>query len=110
TGTSGNVTVNAGAANRLVITGTGTQTAGATQSLTITAKDAGGSTVTSYTGDKALTFSGAASSTNPVTAPTVSDKTGVAVAFGTARSEERRVGRACGCRATPDALKIYKAE
>src|SRR5204863_7732841 len=63
-----------GAATRLVITGTGTQTAGTPQSLTITAKDGAGSTVTSYTGDKTLTFSGATASTSPVTAPTVSDR------------------------------------
>src|SRR5205823_8128765 len=46
TGTSGNVTITAGAATRLVIMGSGAQTAGATQSLTITAKDGAGSTVT----------------------------------------------------------------
>ncbi|MEI7664354.1 MAG: hypothetical protein WCK34_19255, partial [Bacteroidota bacterium] len=74
-------TVTSATATRLVITGSTSQTAGAAQSLTITAKDAGGTTITNYAGDKTLTFSGASSSTNPTTAPTVTNKTGMAVAF-----------------------------
>ena len=57
-------------------------TAGGTVNLTITAVDAGGNTATSFTGDQSLTFSGA-STVGPNT-PTVSSKTGTAVAFGTA--------------------------
>src|SRR5207253_7711426 len=64
------------------ITGSGTQTAGTTQNLTITAKDAAGNVATSYTGDKTLTFSGAGASSNPVTNPTVTSKTGTAANFG----------------------------
>ncbi|WP_205749457.1 invasin domain 3-containing protein [Aquirufa rosea] len=82
--TSGNVSINAGSANKFVITGTGTQTAGSSQTITITAKDAQGNTVTSYAGDKSLTFSGASSSLSPVTSPTVSDKNSNAVNVGTA--------------------------
>ncbi|MHA8072891.1 hypothetical protein V7S77_13330, partial [Aquirufa ecclesiirivi] len=52
--TSGAITVNSGAATKLVITGTGTQTAGASQSITITAKDASGNTATGYTGVKSI--------------------------------------------------------
>ena len=75
---------------RLVVTGGGTQTAGGgtqtaggSQGLTITAKDASGNPDTTYTGSKTLIFSGAGSSANPVTAPTVADSTGAA---------QRRVG------------------
>ncbi|WP_269009631.1 invasin domain 3-containing protein [Aquirufa ecclesiirivi] len=82
--TSGSITMNAGSANRLVITGTGTQTAGTTQTITITAKDAQGNTITSYTGDKSLTFSGALSSLSPVTTPKVTDKNSNQVSLGTA--------------------------
>ena len=84
-GVSGSVTITSGAATRLVITGSATQTAGATQNLTITAKDNSGNTVTTYGGNKNLTFSGA----NPSPAdslPTVTDRTGIARAFGVATS------------------------
>ena len=67
------VTFAPGVATKLVVTGSGTQTAGAAQSLTITALDAFGNTATGYAGAKNLTFSGANSSTNPVTAPTVTN-------------------------------------
>ena len=43
--------------------------------LTVTATDPYGNTDTGYTGTKNLTFSGANSSTNPVTAPTVGPTT-----------------------------------
>ncbi|WP_459471052.1 invasin domain 3-containing protein [Aquirufa beregesia] len=82
--TSGSITINPGSANRLVITGTGTQIAGNTQTITITAKDASGNTITSYAGDKALTFSGALSSLSPVTTPKVTDKNSNQVSMGTA--------------------------
>ncbi|MHA8065026.1 hypothetical protein, partial [Aquirufa aurantiipilula] len=39
--------------------------------ITITAKDASGNTASGYTGAKSLTFSGATSSSSPVTAATV---------------------------------------
>lgn len=44
------VTVNV-VATRLVVTGSSTQTAGSSQSLTITARDASGNVATTYTGD-----------------------------------------------------------
>ena len=45
----------------------------------VTAVDSGGRTVATYTGDHSLTFSGANNSTNPVTTPTVTDKTAAPV-------------------------------
>ncbi|MCZ2476427.1 hypothetical protein G9H61_13370, partial [Aquirufa ecclesiirivi] len=79
--------------------GTGTQTAGTTQTITITAKDAQGNTVTAYTGAKSLTFSGANSSSSPTTAPTVNT-----TAFGTATSVTFSNGVATAT------LALYQAE
>ncbi|MFL0163418.1 hypothetical protein, partial [Aquirufa salirivi] len=81
--TSSSVTVNPGAATKLVVTGSATQTAGTSNSITITAKDASGNTVTGYTGSKNLTFSGATSSTAPVTTPKVTNTAAADIAFGT---------------------------
>ncbi|MHA8102752.1 hypothetical protein PQG46_13025, partial [Aquirufa nivalisilvae] len=72
--TSSSITVSPGAATKFIVTGTGTQTAGGSQTVTLTAKDASGNTATGYTGDKSIVFSGANSSTNPSTAATASDK------------------------------------
>ncbi|MHA8064940.1 invasin domain 3-containing protein, partial [Aquirufa aurantiipilula] len=102
--TSGNVTMGSGAATRLVVTGTGTQTAGSSQTITVTAKDASGNTVTTYTGDHAITFAGAASSSNPVTVPTVTDKTAAAVDFATATTMTFTSGVATG------SMTLYKVE
>ncbi|MFL0163411.1 hypothetical protein, partial [Aquirufa salirivi] len=79
--TSANVTIGAGSASKFIITGTGTQTAGASQNITITAKDASGNTATGYTGAKSITFSGANASSSPATNPTVASTN-----FGTATS------------------------
>ena len=59
-------------------------TAGAGDNLTIMAQDTAGNTVTSYGGDRTLTFGGA--STIGANQPTVTSKTGAAVAFGTAET------------------------
>ncbi|MFY9160631.1 beta strand repeat-containing protein, partial [Aquirufa ecclesiirivi] len=82
--TSGSTVVNPGAATKLVITGTGTQTAGSSQNITLRAYDVSGNIATSYTGDKSLTFSGANVSSSPATNPTVTDKNAAAINFGTA--------------------------
>jgi hypothetical protein len=82
TGTSSSVTMNVGSATRLVITGTGSQLAGASQNLTITARDSSGNVATSYTGDKLLKFSGSGPSPNPTTYPKVTDKDGTQNQFG----------------------------
>jgi hypothetical protein len=84
TGVSGTVLIQTGAATRLVITGASTQVAGTTQNLTITAKDSSGNTVTSYAGDKSLTFAGGDSSLSPSQPATITDKNGVARPFGAA--------------------------
>jgi hypothetical protein len=107
---SGTITVGAGTATRLGITGSATQTAGTFQNLTITAKDASGNTVTSYTGDKSLTFSGANPSTNPVTNPTVTDKTGTAKNFGTATTITFTNGVATVSGSSSGSMTLYKAE
>jgi hypothetical protein len=83
TGISGTVRINPGTASRLVITGSGTQAAGTTQNLTITAADSSGNAATGYSGPKSLTFSGALPSTDPVTPPTVTNASGAATSFGT---------------------------
>jgi hypothetical protein len=82
TGISGNVSIVSGGATRLVITGSASQTAGTTQNLTITARDGSGNTVASYQNDHELTFFGAQPSTDPVQYPSVTNKNGVPVAFG----------------------------
>jgi len=75
------VALNPGAPSRLVIDGLGSQTAGVAQGLTITAQDSYGNTATGYSGDKALTFSGASAAPDG-TVPTVTDKDGNAIDFG----------------------------
>lgn len=60
-----------------------TPAAGATNNLTITAQDTNDATVTTYTGSRNLTFSGASASPN-ATAPTVVNSSGTATAFGSA--------------------------
>ncbi|MFL0163400.1 beta strand repeat-containing protein, partial [Aquirufa salirivi] len=97
--TSSSITMNAGAATKLVVTGTGTQTAGGSQTLTVTAKDANGNTATTYTGAKSITFSGALASPSPATTPTVAGTN-----FGTATSMTFTAGVATG------SMILYKAE
>jgi adhesin/invasin len=80
-GVSGTVSIAVGAAARFVVTGSATQTAGQSQSLTITAVDQSGNTATGYGGDASLTFGGAAAAGSNL--PTATDKTGSPVAFGT---------------------------
>src|SRR5262249_26537389 len=59
----------------------GTATAGHADQLTITAEDAYGNVATGYTGDHDVTFAGGATSPDS-TAPTVADRNGTPVAFG----------------------------
>ena len=92
TGTSSSFNITAGSATHLVITGTGTQTAGASQTIIITAKDAGGNTATSYSGSYNLTFSGASSSPNPVTNPTVTNNSASAIPFGSSTNIQFSLG------------------
>ncbi len=102
-------TVTSGAATQLVLTpATTSPTAGAADNLTITAKDAANATVTGYTGDKLLTFSGAG--TIGALQPTVTDKTGAAVAFGTATTITFTNGVATIAGASNGVMRLYKAE
>ncbi|MDE2215176.1 MAG: hypothetical protein KGJ61_08700 [Candidatus Omnitrophica bacterium] len=79
------VTVSSAAAVSLTLSAaSGSITAGATDQLTITAYDTYGNVATGYTGDKTFTFSGA--NTIGSYHPTVTNKTGGAVDFGTSET------------------------
>src|SRR5581483_5247072 len=84
-------------------------TAGAADNLTVTAKDAYGNTETGYTGDKTLTFTGASDSPN-ATHPTVTSKTGVAIAFGTGETITFASGVASVSGSNNGVMKLYKVE
>lgn len=90
-------------AKHLEMTGASSQTAGLSQSITVTVKNGDGSTDTSYTGDHDLTFSGLADAPD-ATHPTCSDNNSSDVAFGTATTLTFTAGVA-----TCD-LKAFKAE
>ena len=78
------LTVGNAATSKYVLTAaSATPAAGAGDDLTITAQDAYGNLATGYTGSHSLVFSGASASTGG-NLPTVSDSSGVDVAFGTA--------------------------
>lgn len=103
------VTLASGALDHFSLTAvTTTPTAGATDNLTATAKDSAGNTVTSYGGDQTLTFSGA--STIGANQPTVTSKTGTAVAFGTAETITFTSGVATVSGSNNGVMKLYKAE
>ncbi len=63
---------------------TGTQTAGTSFTITITAYDTYGNVATGYTGSQSLIFSGPSNSPSPSTVPTAKNSSGTAVNFGTA--------------------------
>jgi hypothetical protein len=103
------VTLTSGALHHFSLTpATTTPTAGAGDSLTITAKDSAGNTVTAYSGDQTLTFSGA--STIGANQPTVTSKTGTAVAFGTAETIAFANGVATVAGSSNGVMTLYKAE
>lgn len=83
-------------------------TAGAADNLTITAKDSAGHTVTSYAGDRTLTFAGAAAIGS--FQPTVTDKSGAAQPFGTAEQITFASGVATVSGSNNGVLTLYKAE
>jgi hypothetical protein len=89
--------------DHFVVTGTGTMTAGSSQTITITANTNLGNTYTAYTGDKSLTFSGA-NAYSGGSSPTCSDKTNADIPFGTATTLTFTNGIAT-C-----TLKLYKVE
>jgi hypothetical protein len=102
-----NVTV--GPANHLTLTAaSSTPTAGAADNLTVTAKDASGGTVTTYTGSHSLTFSGAPSSPSG-TVPTVSDSSGTDTAFGNSTAINFTAGVATVSTTKNGAMKLFKS-
>lgn len=102
-----NVTV--GETTKFTISGsTATPAAGGAVNLTITAKDANNSTVTTYTGSHSLVFSGASSSPAK-NAPTVTNSSGTAIAFGSATALSFAAGVATISSTKNGVLKIYKA-
>ncbi len=102
-------TVTVGPVHHFVLSATTTTpTAGVADNLTITAKDEGGGTVTTYAGSKSLTFSGAPTSPEG-TAPTVSDSAGNEVAFGAATPIEFTNGVATVGTGKNGAMKLYKS-
>jgi hypothetical protein len=101
--------VTIGPANNLVLAvASTTPTAGVADNLTITAKDKAGSTVTTYTGSHNLVYSGAESSPGG-TAPTVTNSSGTAVAFGTATATTFTAGVATVSSGSNGVMKLYKA-
>ncbi|MGA1566470.1 MAG: invasin domain 3-containing protein [Ilumatobacteraceae bacterium] len=111
TGSPQTVTVeySAAAPNKFVITGSGTQIAGSSQDLTITAKDQYGNTVSAFGGDKSLTFSGPSAAPGGTT-PFVTDKDGVSVAIGTAGTFTFSNGVASVSGGANGAITLYAAE
>jgi len=101
-------TVSVGPVHHFVLSAsTTTPTAGAADNLTITAKDEGGGTVTTYAGAKNLVFSGASSGPEG-TVPTVSNSSGTDVAFGATTTIEFINGVASVTSAQNGAMKLYK--
>lgn len=103
-----NVTI--GEATKFTISGSiATPAAGDSVNLTISAKDANNSTVTTYTGSHSLIFAGASSSPGN-NAPTVASSSGAAVAFGAATALTFTAGVATISSSTKNGvLKIYRA-
>jgi hypothetical protein len=88
---------------------TTTPTAGASDNLTITAKDAKGSTVTTYTGSHNLTFSGASAAPGG-TKPTVANSSGTAVNFGSSTALSFTSGVAAVSSSKNGLMKLYAVE
>jgi hypothetical protein len=96
-----------GPADHLVLTAvSSTPTAGAADNLTVTAKDAGNSTVTTYTGSKSLVFSGASASPSG-TKPTVSNSSGAATNFGSATAISFTAGVATVTSTKNGVMRLY---
>jgi hypothetical protein len=87
---------------------TTTPTVGASDNLTITAKDEKNATVTTYTGSHSLIFAGALASPGG-TAPTVVNNSGSATAFGTATALTFTSGIATVSSSQNGLMKIYRA-
>src|SRR3989441_769289 len=82
--TSAAFNITAGSATKFVVTGSGTQTAGTGNTLTITAEDAFGNTDIGFGPNVNLTFSGANPGLDPTSnVPTATNKNNQPVVFGT---------------------------
>ena len=103
------VTVSVGAASSLgLAAATVTPTAAWSDSLTVTAKDAYGNTITSYTGSHNLTFGGP--HVIGAFTPAVTDGSGVATSVGTATAITFTNGVATVSGASNGVMTLYKAE
>src|ERR1044072_1145252 len=85
-----------------------TPTAGATNNLTITAQDANDNTVTTYTGSRSLTFSGASASPRR-TGPTATHSAGPALAFGSATTISFSSGVAKVSSSKNGVMRLYRS-
>ncbi len=85
-----------------------TPTAGVTNNLTITAQDENDATVTTYTGAKSLTFSGASASPGGNT-PTVTNSSGTQVNFGTATPINFTLGVASVSSSKNGVMRLYRS-
>lgn len=96
-----------GAAHHLIVTAaSSTPTAGVADNLTITAKDENNNTVTTYTGSRNLTFSGAPASPSG-TKPTVSNSSGTATNFGSATAITFTAGVAAVTSTKNGVMRLY---
>jgi hypothetical protein len=110
TPTAVTVTVSPGAATKLVLTSsTLTPVAAANFNLTTTAQDVYGNTATTYTGSKSITFSGATASPSGAL-PTVVNKDGAVVNFGSATALTFSAGVAAVAASKNGLAKLNKAE
>jgi hypothetical protein len=110
TSTIKSVTVAFGPATHLVLEAASTTpTAGASDNLTITAKDASGDTVRTYTGAHSLIFEGAEESPN-ATKPVVIDRSNVTRSFGEATEITFTEGKATVASSKNGVMKLYNAE
>lgn len=103
------VTVSPGAATKLGLSAaTATPVAGTGFNLTTAAQDVFGNTATTYTGSKAITFSGAVASPSGAL-PTVVDANNVAVNFGSPTTLTFTAGAATGASSKNGFAKLTKA-
>lgn len=82
--------------------------AGEADDLTITAQDTYGNLATAYTGSKSLVFSGASASPGG-NAPTVTNSSGAAIAFGSATAVAFSEGVASGAENDGGGMVLYKS-
>jgi hypothetical protein len=97
-----------GATHLVLAAATSSPSAGVADDLTITAKNDADETVTSYAGEKKLTFSGA--SAVGTHHPAVTDSSGVARELGTAETINFNAGVATTSGTSNGAMTLYKAE